>query len=78
MDYQQFIDEQAAAIRLAVGSGIAINALSGGGDSSVVTLLGHRAVGERLKGATSSGRLGSLYEATVENTLGTRAFAAGL
>jgi tetratricopeptide (TPR) repeat protein len=37
-----------------------------------------RALGERLKKATSTGRLGDLYEATVENTLGTRAFASGL
>jgi len=38
-----------AAIRAAVGEGTAINALSGGVDSSVVTALGHRALGERLR-----------------------------
>ncbi len=38
-----------AAIREAVGNGLAINALSGGVDSSVVTVLGHRALGDRLK-----------------------------
>jgi GMP synthase (glutamine-hydrolysing) len=32
-----------------VGAGIAINALSGGVDSSTVTMLGHRALGSRLK-----------------------------
>jgi GMP synthase (glutamine-hydrolysing) len=32
-----------------VGNGLAINALSGGVDSSTVTLLGHKALGERLK-----------------------------
>lgn len=49
MDYQAFIDEQVAAIRQTVGDGLAINALSGGVDSSVVTVLGHRALGDRLK-----------------------------
>ncbi len=45
----RFIDEQVAAIREAVGGDTAINALSGGVDSSVVTMLGHRALGRRLK-----------------------------
>ena len=45
MNYQAFIDEQIQAIRQAVGDGLAINALSGGVDSSVVTVLGHRALG---------------------------------
>ena len=44
-----FIAEQVAAIRAAVGHGLAINALSGGVDSSAVTMLGHRALGDRLK-----------------------------
>ncbi len=44
-----FIREQVAAIAEAVGSGVAVNALSGGVDSSVVTLLGHRALGPKLK-----------------------------
>ncbi len=43
LDPQAFIDEQIDAIRKAVGDGKAVNALSGGVDSSVVTLLGHRA-----------------------------------
>jgi GMP synthase (glutamine-hydrolysing) len=49
MDYQAFIDEQIGEIRQAVGEGSAINALSGGVDSSVVTVLGHRALGDRLR-----------------------------
>jgi len=49
MDYQAFINEQIESIRKAVGNGLAINALSGGVDSSVVTALGHRALGDRLK-----------------------------
>jgi GMP synthase (glutamine-hydrolysing) len=44
-----FIAEKVAEIRAAVGEGLAINALSGGVDSSTVTLLGHRALGRRLK-----------------------------
>lgn len=49
MDYQAFVEEKVAEIREAVGEGLAINALSGGVDSSVVTVLGHRALGDRLK-----------------------------
>jgi len=49
VDYKAFIDEQIASIRESVGSGLAVNALSGGVDSSVLTVLGHRALGERLK-----------------------------
>ncbi len=45
----QFIDQQVKAISSAVGSGFAVNALSGGVDSSAVTMLGHRALGGRLK-----------------------------
>jgi len=45
----QFIDEKVNDIMSAVGDGIAINALSGGVDSSTVTMLGHKALGERLK-----------------------------
>ena len=37
------------AISETVGDGLAINALSGGVDSSAVTMLGHRALGDRLK-----------------------------
>jgi GMP synthase (glutamine-hydrolysing) len=49
VDYQAFIEHQIAEIREKVGDGLAINALSGGVDSSVVTALGHRALGERLR-----------------------------
>jgi GMP synthase (glutamine-hydrolysing) len=48
-DWEGFIEQQIASIRNAVGEGLAINALSGGVDSSVVTVLGHRAIGDRLK-----------------------------
>jgi GMP synthase (glutamine-hydrolysing) len=46
---KKFIEEKVAEIRATVGNGLAINALSGGVDSSTVTLLGHRALGKRLK-----------------------------
>jgi len=49
MDYTKFIEEQIAAIRQTVGDAKAITALSGGVDSSVVTVLGHRALGKNLK-----------------------------
>ena len=49
MDCEKFIEEQIAGIKKAVGEGTAVNALSGGVDSSVVTVLGHRALGDRLK-----------------------------
>ena len=45
MDYRAFVEEQIAEIRKEVGEGTAINALSGGVDSSVVTALGFRALG---------------------------------
>ncbi len=48
LNAQSFIDDKIAAIVEAVGDGKAINALSGGVDSSVVTMLGHRALGPRL------------------------------
>ena len=46
---EQFIDEKVREIEDMVGDGTAINALSGGVDSSTVTMLGHRALGERLR-----------------------------
>ncbi|MDD4939250.1 MAG: asparagine synthase-related protein [Candidatus Omnitrophica bacterium] len=49
LDTNEFIQEKSAEIRKAVGTGIAINALSGGVDSSAVTMLGHRALGRNLK-----------------------------
>ena len=45
----QFIDEKVSEIKNKVGKGTAINALSGGVDSSVVTMLGHKALGNNLK-----------------------------
>jgi len=49
MNYKAFVDEQIASISESVGNSIAINALSGGVDSSVVTVIGHRSLGKRLK-----------------------------
>jgi GMP synthase (glutamine-hydrolysing) len=49
LDIDQFIEEKVKEIRKQVGDGTAINALSGGVDSSTVTMLGHRALGDRLK-----------------------------
>lgn len=49
MNYKTFVEEQIASIRESVGSGIAVNGLSGGVDSSVVTVIGHRSLSERLK-----------------------------
>ncbi len=49
LDTEQFITQKVEEIRSAVGDGMAINALSGGVDSSVVTMLGHRALGDRLR-----------------------------
>lgn len=49
LETKAFIHEKAEEIRSAVGDGIAINALSGGVDSSVVTMLGHLALGKQLR-----------------------------
>ena len=49
LDTKKFISEKTKEISQAVGSGLTINALSGGVDSSAVTMLGHKALGERLK-----------------------------
>jgi GMP synthase (glutamine-hydrolysing) len=46
---QDFIGTQVRKIKEAVGGDVAINALSGGVDSSVVTMLGHKALGKQLK-----------------------------
>jgi len=45
----EFIKEKVEEISSEVDSGLAVNALSGGVDSSAVTLLGHQALGDRLK-----------------------------
>lgn len=49
LDVEAFIAEQVSAVRTAAGDDIAISALSGGVDSAVVTLLGHRALGARMR-----------------------------
>jgi GMP synthase (glutamine-hydrolysing) len=49
LDTEAFIDRQTHEIAEAVGGGAAVNALSGGVDSAVVTMLGHRALGSGLK-----------------------------
>ncbi|UCG58558.1 MAG: hypothetical protein JSU70_03415 [Phycisphaerales bacterium] len=46
---EQFINEKVKDIKDAVADGTAINALSGGVDSSTVTMLGHRALGKNLR-----------------------------
>jgi len=49
MDCKKFVEEQIAEIKQTVGDSTAINALSGGVDSSLVTVIGHRALGDKLK-----------------------------
>jgi len=49
LNTESFISEKVKEIKDAVGDGTAINALSGGVDSSTVTMLGHRALGKNLK-----------------------------
>jgi len=49
LNSKEFIGEKVKEIKDRVGDGTAINALSGGVDSSTVTMLGHRALGKRLR-----------------------------
>ena len=49
LNTEQFIHEKVGEIKAAVGEGMVINALSGGVDSSTVTMMGHRALGNQLK-----------------------------
>lgn len=49
LNSKNFISDKVKEIRQIVGSGTAINALSGGVDSSAVTMLGHKALGKNLK-----------------------------
>lgn len=49
LEPKKFIDEKVHEISSLVGNELAINALSGGVDSSVVTMLAHRALGENLE-----------------------------
>ena len=46
---EEFVKEKVKEISSVVGEGLAVNALSGGVDSSTVTMLGHKALGKRLK-----------------------------
>ena len=46
---ETFIKEKVQEISSIVGDNLAINALSGGVDSSTVTMLGHKALGDKLK-----------------------------
>jgi GMP synthase (glutamine-hydrolysing) len=48
LDTSSFIEQQTRDIASIVGDGIAVNALSGGVDSSATTMLAHKALGERL------------------------------
>jgi GMP synthase (glutamine-hydrolysing) len=68
LDTEQFISEKVTEIRDAVGDGTAINALSGGVDSSAVTMLGHRALGTQLK--TVFVQNGLMREAEPEQVVG--------
>ena len=49
VNVMEFIEQKVGEIKSLVGSGLAINALSGGVDSSVVTMLGYKAIGNQLK-----------------------------
>jgi len=49
LDEKAFIREKRDEISSIVTDGLAVNALSGGVDSSAVTMLGHKALGKRLK-----------------------------
>ena len=49
LNTKDFIHEKVQEIQRIVKDGMAINALSGGVDSSTVTMLAHRALGDRLK-----------------------------
>ena len=49
MDCRKFVRTQIEAIRKTVGEDLAISALSGGIDSTVATVLAHKALGRRLR-----------------------------
>jgi GMP synthase (glutamine-hydrolysing) len=46
---EEFINQKMEELRFIIGNGKAVNALSGGVDSSTVTMLAHKALGSRLK-----------------------------
>ena len=68
LNTELFIDEKVKEISQIVGQGTAINALSGGVDSSVVTMLGHKALGSRLR--TVIVENGLMREGEVEQVVG--------
>ncbi len=90
LNAEKWIRNKVKELQKKVGDGLAINALSGGVDSSVVTALGHRALGERLKtcfidnGIMRQGepqRVAALFKAigvTVEIVPAKKAFFAAL
>ena len=49
LKYRKFIDQEVKRIKKVVGLERAISVLSGGVDSSTVTILAHKAIGDRLK-----------------------------
>ncbi len=49
LNAEVFIAEKTKEIAASVGEGTAVNALSGGVDSSAVTMLAHRALGNRCR-----------------------------
>lgn len=49
LNAEAFIKQKVSEISTEVGSSLAVNALSGGVDSSVVTMLGHKALGKNLR-----------------------------
>ena len=49
MNYRKFIAEKIKEIRKTVGQEKAISVLSGGVDSSTVTILGYKALGQKLR-----------------------------
>jgi GMP synthase (glutamine-hydrolysing) len=48
MHYQRFVEENISELKTTVGNNRALTALSGGVDSSVCTVLAHRALGDKL------------------------------
>jgi len=49
LDTKTFVEKKTGELKEAIGNEIAVNALSGGVDSAVVTMLGHKALGTKLK-----------------------------
>lgn len=68
LNTESFINDKVKEIRETVGDGTAINALSGGVDSSTVTMLGHRALDSRLK--TAFIQNGLMREGEAEQVVG--------